>query len=37
MPKLHNDFKLFYGQYDARRGKDFQQSFPNLSQWYQTL
>jgi organic radical activating enzyme len=37
MPKLHNDFKKFYTQYDQRRGKDFEKSFPTLSQWYRTL
>ena len=37
MPKLHNDFKQFYTQYDQRRGKDFLATFPNLQQWYNTL
>jgi organic radical activating enzyme len=37
MPKLHNDFKQFFTQYDQRRGKDFVSVFPNLQQWYQTL
>ena len=37
MPKLHNDFKQFYTQYDTRRNKDFAQTFPNLTPWYTTL
>jgi organic radical activating enzyme len=34
MPKLHNDFKQFYTQYDQRRNKDFGQAFPELTEWY---
>ena len=37
MPKLHNDFKQFFTQYDQRRGKNFTETFPNLADWYQTL
>jgi len=37
MPKLHNDFKQFYTQYDQRRGKDFRATFPQLTEWYDTL
>ena len=37
MPKLLNDFKKFYSQYDTRRGHDFRRAFPNLSEWYQSL
>jgi hypothetical protein len=37
MPKLHNDFKKFYQQYDQRRNKDFVAMFPNLEKWYNTL
>jgi len=37
MPKLLNDFKQFYTQYDQRRDKNFGATFPNLQQWYQTL
>ena len=37
MPKLHNDFKQFYTQYDQRRGKDFIKTFPLLAEWYQSL
>jgi hypothetical protein len=37
MPKLHNDFKQFYTQYDQRRNKDFRATFPQLTEWYDTL
>jgi len=37
MPKLHNDFKQFYTQYDQRRNKNFEQTFPRLLPWYNTL
>jgi len=37
MPKLLNDFKQFYSQYDQRRSKDFATAFPNLKEWYNTL
>jgi hypothetical protein len=37
LPKLHNDFKQFYRQYDQRRNKDFVNTFPNLADWYQSL
>ena len=37
MPKLLNDFKHFYTQYDQRRGKDFTLAFPNLADWYNSL
>jgi hypothetical protein len=37
MPKLRNDFKEFYTQYDQRRGKDFRKTFPALADWYNTL
>jgi organic radical activating enzyme len=37
MPKLLNDFREFYVQYDQRRSKDFVSAFPNLQQWYQQL
>lgn len=36
-PKLLNDFKQFYGQYDQRRGKDFATAFPELKEWYDSL
>jgi hypothetical protein len=37
MPKLHNDFKQFFLQYDQRRGKDFIKTFPNLAKWYNDI
>jgi organic radical activating enzyme len=37
MPKLHNDFKQFYQQYDQRRGKNFCETFPELKEWYNSL
>jgi organic radical activating enzyme len=37
MPKLHNDFKQFFTQYDQRRGKNFQKIFPSMSKWYDTI
>ena len=37
LPKLRNDFREFYRQYDQRRGKDFAQYFPELKAWYNTL
>jgi organic radical activating enzyme len=44
MPKLLNDFKQFYTQYDQRRGKSFEDTFKDsgpidltLSTWYNNL
>jgi organic radical activating enzyme len=37
MPKLLNDFKQFYIQYDQRRGKDFAVTFPKLAEWYDSI
>jgi hypothetical protein len=37
LPKLHNDFKQFYTQYDQRRNKNVTQTFPVLADWYTTL
>ena len=37
MPKLHNDFREFFSQYDKRRDKDFNTTFPNLKEWYDSL
>jgi organic radical activating enzyme len=37
MPKLLNDFKQFYQQYDSRRNLNFAQTFPALANWYNTL
>jgi len=36
-PKLLNDFRQFYTQYDQRRGKDFVATFPALKEWYNSL
>lgn len=36
-PALLNDFHQFYKQYDERRGKNFQDTFPNLAEWYNSL
>ena len=36
-PKLHNDFREFYTQYDQRRGKNFATTFPLLADWYTAL
>jgi hypothetical protein len=37
MPKLHNDFKQFFTQYDQRRGKNFAETFPQLAEWYDSI
>jgi organic radical activating enzyme len=37
LPKLHNDFREFYRQYDQRRGKNFAETFPALEKWYNGL
>ena len=37
MPKLLNDFKQFYTQYDQRRDKDFGTAFPELKEWYDSI
>jgi hypothetical protein len=37
LPRLHNDFRRFYQQYDRRRGKDFRIAFTKLAEWYDTL
>jgi organic radical activating enzyme len=37
MPKLLNDFKQFFSQYDSRRSKRFDTAFPALAEWYNTL
>ena len=34
---LQGDFKKFYTQYDARRDKDFEKTFPKLKEWYNGL
>ena len=37
MPKLHNDFKQFYTQYDLRRNKNFAATFPLIADWYNDI
>lgn len=37
LPRLHNDFKQFYSQYDLRRGKDFSAAFPALKDFYVSI
>ena len=37
MPKLHNDFRQFYRQYDQRRNKNFKQTFSRLAKWYDSI
>jgi organic radical activating enzyme len=37
MPKLLNDFKQFYTQYDQRRDKNFGRAFPILTPWYDSI
>jgi len=37
MPRLHNDFKKFYTQYDVRRNHTFARAFPELEEWYEQL
>jgi organic radical activating enzyme len=34
---LQQDFKQFYTQYDNRRGKNFADAFPELTEWYNSL
>ena len=35
--KLRKDFKIFYSQYDKRRGKDFEKTFPIIGEWYRGI
>jgi organic radical activating enzyme len=37
LPKLLNDFKQFYTQYDQRRTKNFADTFPTLRPWYDSI
>jgi len=37
MPKLHNDFRQFFTQYDQRRNKNFAATFPLLADWYNDI
>ena len=34
---LEHDFKLFYEQYDSRRGLNFRETFPNLVEFYDSI
>jgi organic radical activating enzyme len=34
---LRKDFKSFFTQYDNRRGKNFQATFPRLADWYDQI
>ena len=36
-PKLLNDFRQFYSQYDGRRHKNFGAAFPKLAAWYDSI
>jgi organic radical activating enzyme len=33
----YHDFKSFFSQYDIRRNKSFHETFPELSEWYDSL
>jgi hypothetical protein len=35
--KLQKDFKTFYSQYDKRRDKDFEKTFPIIGEWYRGI
>ena len=35
--KLQKDFKTFYSQYDERRDKDFEKTFPVIGEWYRGI
>ena len=35
--KLQKDFKTFYSQYDKRRGKNFEKTFPIIGEWYRGI
>lgn len=37
MPKLLNDFRQFYAQYDQRRNKNFAAAFPELQNFYDSI
>jgi hypothetical protein len=32
-----HDFKSFYVQYDIRRNKNFQETFPEIADWYDSI
>ena len=35
--RLIKDFKTFYTQYDKRRGKNFEKTFPSTGEWYRGI
>jgi hypothetical protein len=35
--KLQKDFKNFFMQYDKRRGKNFEKTFPIIGEWYRGI
>ena len=37
MPRLLNDFREFFSQYDRRRNRNFATTFPKLKEWYNSL
>jgi organic radical activating enzyme len=37
LPRMQNDFKQFYAQYDQRRGKNFVETFPELKEFYEQI
>lgn len=38
MPKLYNDFKAFFSQFDVRRNKNFIETFPGLfAEWFESI
>ena len=38
MPKLYNDFKAFFAQYDIRRNKNFVETFPGpFAEWFESI
>jgi len=36
-PKLFNDFRSFFEQYDQRRGHNFREHFPSFVEWYDSI
>jgi hypothetical protein len=37
IPKLYNDFRAFYEQYDVRRNRNFRSCFPSFVDWYDSI
>jgi len=35
--RLHTTFKNYFTQYDKRRGKDFEKTFPIIGEWYRGI